>query len=150
VTTSRSIGARVAAALVLAIAAGSGAAADMAGSEPALVVDSPLVGAWEIYLPNAVGAAHWVFEFRPDGTYTLHAPVYGHSGAYAVPAPGLWTLQATTTAFADHGAFGCGLRTRCSSRATTAPASGTASPRRRCCPTRWSTGSGCPTGCDRS
>lgn len=38
-------------------------------------VESGLVGAWEIYLPNASAVAHWVFEFRPDGTYTLHTPV---------------------------------------------------------------------------
>jgi hypothetical protein len=68
-------------------------------------INSALVGAWEIYLPNAAGASHWVFEFRPDGTYTLHAPGLGHSGTYKVPAVGQWSLKAETTNYVDHGTF---------------------------------------------
>jgi hypothetical protein len=79
--------------------------AEERGEQQPAKINSPLVGSWEIYMPNAVGASHWVFEFRPDGTYTLHAPVVGHAGTFDVPSPGRWSLQSRTSNYVDGGTF---------------------------------------------
>jgi hypothetical protein len=70
-------------------------------------VTADIVGRWEVYLANG---DHWILEFRPDASYTLHADGYGHSGHYDALPTGQWSLRASTTDFVDRGNFALAAR----------------------------------------
>lgn len=94
----------IAVALALPALSGLAKAADRTDENPKQGVHSHLVGAWEVDVPNAAGATHWVLEFRPDGTYTFYAPINAHAGTYTVSGDH-WSLHATTTPYDDQGTF---------------------------------------------
>ncbi len=71
-------------------------------------VDPALVGTWEMVVPNAAGAALWVWTVRADGTYSFHAEGPGnipsHHGSFHA-AKGQYVLKAANLDWQDSGTY---------------------------------------------
>lgn len=72
------------------------------------VVDSSIVGTWELKVPTPQGVSRWVWEIHQDGTYSFHAEGPGaapaHSGTFTA-SQGHYTLSSTTLAWNDAGTY---------------------------------------------
>ncbi len=71
-------------------------------------VDPALVGTWQAVVPNAAGAARWVWNVRADGSYDFHAEGPGnipsHQGEFEA-SDGRYTLKAANLDWTDNGTY---------------------------------------------
>ena len=74
----------------------------------AQTVDPALVGTWEMVVPNAGGAALWVWQIRPDGRYDFHSEGPGdypsHHGTFQA-IKGKYVLKAANLDWRDSGTY---------------------------------------------
>jgi hypothetical protein len=67
------------------------------GSMAPALVESGVVGRWEIFMPNQRGVARWIWEISPNGLYAFRSEGRGaaprHEGTIGA-SDGRWTLRA--------------------------------------------------------